>query len=309
MLLICTLFTCQTEMPKYNKHAKPKKVSVVIYLRLAMNVKDFQISVPYRVSKPNLLIRIEEGSSNSLCSISTEFQAIIYGPTGAGKSKVIAGLLEAHQEITSSKLPPTVIYAYKEVPPEPLKGISLKLHQGLPHVSDILGLRQKDRNLVLICDDLMESLATLVNDELHEWISLITEHSRKSNISIIVTVQQLFVNSEVIRTLKRNLTFLVLFPFPADESGVLRLLRQICPSRCREVLDGLYIANTKAQFSAFLFCDLHPHSKNTAKIRTFVYPRRKKVPNDPLAPAPLYIFHSGPKSWQARNINLPTGNV
>ena len=145
-----------------------------------MNVKDFQISVPYRVSKPNLLIRIEEGSSNSLCSISTEFQAIIYGPTGAGKSKVIAGLLEAHQEITSSKLPPTVIYAYKEVPPEPLKGISLKLHQGLPHVSDILGLRQKDRNLVLICDDLMESLATLVNDELHEWISLITEHSRKS---------------------------------------------------------------------------------------------------------------------------------
>ena len=189
---------------------------------------------------------------------------------------MISGILEAHQEITTSTLPPTVIYAYKEVPPEPLKGVALKLHKGLPHIEDLLALRQQDRNLVLICDDLMDSLTSLTGSELHDWISLITEHSRKSNISILITIQQLFVNSEVIRTLKRNLTFIILFPFPADESGVLRLLRQICPSRCREVLDGLYIANTKTQFSAFLFFDLHPHSKNSAKIRSFVYPRKKK---------------------------------
>ena len=235
-------------------------------------------------------------------------QGIIYGPTGAGKSKVISGIIEAHQEITTSGLPPTVIYAYKEVPPEPLKGVALKLHKGLPHIQDLLALRQPDRNLVLICDDLMDSLTSLAGAELHDWISLITEHSRKSNISILITIQQLFVNSEVIRTLKRNLTFIILFPFPADESGVLRLLRQICPSRCREVLDGLYIANTKTKFSAFLFFDLHPHSKNSAKIRSFVYPRKKKKTNDPLAPAPLYVFHSGPKSWDLSKLQA-TRNV
>lgn len=117
-----------------------------------------------------------------------------------------------------------VLWCWKGVEPKAIPGVVMKTHQGIPNIDDILGIDREGHCLIVCFDDLFDSLSKLQNTQMSDFISLVVEHSRKREIGLIITVQQLFTDSYCLRTYFRNLTWLILYPFRGDEEGTKRYI-------------------------------------------------------------------------------------
>lgn len=233
------------------------------------------------------------------------YRAAIHGPTGSGKSYLISEFLANHQTVTTSDKPLMVLYCWRGKEPEPIRGVNIKTYQGIPDIEDILAIERGGHCLTVVFDDLFENLSKLRQDTISEFIQLVTEYSRKLEIGLIITIQQVFPDSYFLRTFSRNLTFLVLFPFPSDEDATLRLIHRICPSRKRTILEGLYHANRFTKWSAYLFFSLHPHcNEPDIRIRTFLYPL-ENVTDNPVSPSRLFVLNSSSRWLKQAQLQPP----
>ena len=66
--------------------------------------------------------------------------------------------------------------------PRGIPGVTIKTHQGLPEIEDILGLVSENYSLCVVFDDLFQSFSRLQQNQMHDFVQLVTEYSRKREI-------------------------------------------------------------------------------------------------------------------------------
>ena len=162
----------------------------------------------------------------------------VSGPTGTGKSNLIKDILENSLEICDDENAKrkVIIYCYNTAIPEKIAvSCPLMLHKGIPTIEEILDIKNKKKftSIDLVFDDLMYSVTnskTTGKKANQTLVELWTDVSRKQNINVIFSLQELFLTGRAasdIRTILKNSCYVIIFPFPGDILSVRRYFRKV----------------------------------------------------------------------------------
>lgn len=186
---------------------------------------------------------------NSICHFFVCF-------SGSGKSYFLRELCQNYRSLITPSLKPTdppiiFLYIYQAEKPS----ISVPKHDmlyfmhGMPTWETLEGWYSKyERNnsgFVLIYDDCLSDLESLSESETEKMTRLVTQWSRHRNISLYFTLQNTFIKSRVIRTLRANLEQLLLFSVTSGQSSVYLLLSKLLGSQNSRITRQAYHKSTK----------------------------------------------------------------
>ena len=200
------------------------------------------------------------------------FTAMVAGPTGSGKTMMIARLLSNMDELISPVLD-EVIFCFSEWQPlyGEIKRVSKKtiFIEGLPDVNALApGLKR-----LIIIDDQMNDVDKRITD-------IFVKGSHHRDISIIHIVQNIFSKHKEQRTINLNTQYLFLFKNPRDVSQVFKLASQMYP-RNREYFLQAYKMATSRPYG-YLFLDLRQETDDELRLRTNIFPGEETIVYIPL---------------------------
>ena len=136
------------------------------------------------------------------------FTAVFAGPTGSGKTVFVKKLLQ-HIHKMIQPTPNRIIYCYSEWQSaftEMLKdNPRIQFSNGLISIDE---LAPYDKNLIIL-DDLMDECKDST-----EISKLFTKGSHHRNLSVILLIQNLFVQGKTMRTISLNAHYMVIFKNP-----------------------------------------------------------------------------------------------
>lgn len=94
-----------------------------------------------------------------------------------------------------------------------------------------------------------------------------------SLLSLIITLQTVYPNSEILRLFHRNLTGYCLFPFHSDKASVARLGKKLFPTSSKWFMNA-YEHATQVTKNGYLYVDTSNESglKEKFRIRNFIAP-------------------------------------
>ena len=208
--------------------------------------------------------------------IKTPCRLAISGPSESGKSRFLSKLLQNREHVFTESFD-RIIYSYPKTDKsnstrefiEKLQDIStmIEIFQGIPDIKSMLG----DEKVLVIIDDQSE---LVMNDS--DILSVCFVHSHHANLSLVFTVQNLFLKSTHGKSISRNLTGLIVFKNLADVISIqytsLNVLgKRLFLEKCFEWLnehpeyqqDGLL----------YLYINTHPQLKyNDMRTFTNIFP-------------------------------------
>ena len=149
------------------------------------------------------------------------FTCVVFGPTGSGKTELVAKLIKNISEMMVPA-PKKIVWCYGEWQKRFEKIRDVEFIEGLPPKDTFDG---REKGLVII-DDLMNETNRSVTD-------LFTKGSHHRNISVIYIVQHLFNKGKEHRTISLNSHYIVVFKNPRDSSQIIHLTKQAYPSRLK----------------------------------------------------------------------------
>ena len=122
---------------------------------------------------------------------------------------------------------------------------------------------KSERNICII-DDLMQSAIG------NQLVDNLFTSGRHLNLSVMFISQNLFYMGKKCRTISLNLTYIVVFKNPRDQSQIRQLACRMFPSKPKFLQVG-YEDATKDPYR-YLFLDFHPNSPESARVRGNIFP-------------------------------------
>lgn len=191
---------------------------------------------------------------------------IVTGPSGTGKSTYVEKLLASCLLRPCPKRRPILV----------LYRIWQPLYDRLvaAHGSRIMFLQsefnaevvRKLRSLApatLILDDLMDS----VTKEVGEMFTTLSHHLKST---VILVMQNLWLNSREMVTIRRNMDLVVLFDCPQDRLSIRTLAHRLFPERARRFLRA-YTDAVSASNDGVLVVDMRARVNRQFSIRTDIF--------------------------------------
>jgi hypothetical protein len=134
----------------------------------------------------------------------------------------------------------------------------------IPYVHWIQGLPDKDfldkiSNAIVVIDDLMDAS---VNDQ--NMMSIFTERSHHQNLSVILTMQNLFHQGAKARSIQLNAQYMVLYKNPRDRQQIKTLAMQMYPQKWRPFLEQFEHETSKPYGKIII--DLRPNTREEDRI-------------------------------------------
>ena len=176
------------------------------------------------------------------------FSLIISGPTSSGKSTLLFKILENLHDNTSPCIE-RVVFIY---------GVYQDVYKKYPNFFFTDDLDYMDANTdiptVIILDDVMSSIS---NSKKLEELFTRGVHHRK--VSVILTLQNLFYQGTVMKTLRDNSMYIALTRHIQDVSKLDTFARQL-ERKNSTYFKASYDDAVSTKYG-YLFCDLHPHSE------------------------------------------------
>lgn len=194
---------------------------------------------------------------------------IVSGATGSGKSYFTRDLIKNRGHIFSPKSPDTVILFYRVW--QPLytemknKNQIHEFYEGIPEDDEIKNIfnRHKDRGgCIAIFDDLMSE----INETM---INVFTVYSHHMNVTVLLLVQSLFLQSKSYKTCSINSHYIVLMKNARDGTSISHLARQISPYHSKYITEA-YMKATNTPHS-YLFFDMRQETDNMLRIRSNIF--------------------------------------
>ena len=186
---------------------------------------------------------------------------ILSGASGSGKTTWLRTLIKHKNEMFDS--PPTkILYFYGIWQPMfgQMEKEGVEFFQGLP-TQDIVNL--DGQHCMVILDDLQQQA---VNSEFVE--KLFTQGSHHKNLSVFYLTQNLFRQGKNARNITLNAHYVVCFRNPRDIGQMTSFGRQLGQT---ELLKEAYADATSKPYG-YLVVDLNPHSDETYRFRTCIFP-------------------------------------
>jgi hypothetical protein len=197
------------------------------------------------------------------------FTAIIAGPTGAGKTSLVTEILR-QRDVMLNKNIEEVLWCYGITTTQHPKlkeefGDLIKLHKGLPDLGK-LASKDCEVNRLLILDDLMSDLkGTAVIS------CLFSRGSHHLNMSVVLIVQNLFLQSQEMRNAVLNAFYKVIFKNPSDLTQLQTLNARMYPG-CSGFFKAVMNDAGKKNRYAYIVLDAHPTTPDDLRVRSNILP-------------------------------------
>ena len=205
----------------------------------------------------------------------------VTGQTGSGKTRFVFQLLKTAKDMYVEDPPNEIMYCFGIHQPlfeEMEKTIpNITFHQGLPSPEVIDEFTADRRHRLIVLDDLMHRVVQNVDMEL-----LFTQGCHHRRLSVVFITQNIFPRGTKSRTIALNTTYLVMMKNVRDVSQVATLGRQLFPGRSK-ILTSAFADATSLPFG-YLVVDMSPHSVDTYRLRTRVFPGE-----DPIVYVPKHL--------------------
>ena len=176
------------------------------------------------------------------------FSLIISGPTSSGKSTLLFQILENLHQNTDPAIE-KVVFIY---------GVFQEVYKNYPKFFftdnfDYMDIKPTVPT-VLILDDVMSCVNN--SKKLEELFTRGVHHNK---LSVVLTLQNLFYQGSVMKTLRDNAMYIILTRHIQDVSKLDTFARQLERKGSNYFKDSYQDAVSKKY--GYLFCDLHPHSE------------------------------------------------
>jgi len=162
----------------------------------------------------------------------TPFRLTIAGNSGCGKTNFIESFLNNIDKIVSRKFD-NIIYAYGQYQRRfermASHNKSIVWLEGFPHDKIENYINTAGSHTLIVCDDLMD----VVNKDAR-FTAFYIKRSHHLNVSIILTVQNLFMNG--MRTVNLNTTAYILFKTVRDKNQIRTMAMQMYPTKWRNMM-------------------------------------------------------------------------
>lgn len=194
---------------------------------------------------------------------------IVSGGTGSGKSFFTRRLIEDRERIFSSNTPKAVLLFYKQWQPlyTEMKnnGLISEFYEGIPEEEDLKEMFKRykhDGGCIAIFDDLQGDVNSTITN-------CFTVYSHHMNVTIILLVQSLFLESKLYHTCSLNSHYIVLMKNNRDGASVSYLARQISPYHSKYITES-YMKATKNPYSYLLF-DMRQETNDMLRLRSNIF--------------------------------------
>ena len=194
------------------------------------------------------MTKLVEGLLVDSPKLQKPFRAIVAGGSGSGKSCFVQKLIEQNHFNSDFDLIKYIYPDYLDDPPMDINTDQIiEYTAGLPTCNSLASI---DRNTLVILDDLMLEVANCA--DIARFFSVI---ARKKNISVIMIVQNIFMQGKHFRNIRLNATHIILFKFYAGLDTNFRIIRDL--GLTGSVTKGLMEKIYSKPFS-YIMLDLHP---------------------------------------------------
>ena len=197
------------------------------------------------------------------------FTLICAGPTGSGKTILIAKILENYKLMTKP-VPEKIIYCYS-IWQDMFKNM-LEVNPNIVFVQDMIMDDQIDpskRNLIIL-DDLMDE-----SKDSGVLSKLFTKGSHHRNISVVFISQNLFIQGKYTRTISLNSHYMIIFKNPRDKAQFSHLARQMFPDNTRYLNECFMDATSLPH--GYLFLDFKQDTQEILRVRSNILPNDKTI--------------------------------
>ena len=204
---------------------------------------------------------------------------LIAGPTGCGKTKFVARIIETLSSHTAAMIEPRptrIVWVYSEWQSiyEHLSGLKKQLGVQIEFVKctstnlseTYESFTPSDTNLIIL-DDLM----TCTNpSQKKQILQLFTQGSHHRNLTIFYIVQNLFDQGSSGRAISLNSQYIIVFKNPRDSAQIGFLAQQAFPKNPK-FLDEAYQDATRNPHT-YLVLNLTQECENWSRVMTQVFP-------------------------------------
>jgi hypothetical protein len=185
--------------------------------------------------------------------LKSPFTAIVTGPTGCGKTRLLMRLIESADYVCTEP-PVSITYCYGEWQYvfDSVKGVTF--HEGMIDYEDI---PRDGKPRWLIIDDLMSEVSGK-----SETNNLFTKISHHRNVSVFFITQNPFKKEN--RTISLNAHYYFWFKNPRDGQSIVNFAKQAFPFKTGAVLDA-YGKATKDPWS-FMLIDMRQETRDRWRL-------------------------------------------
>jgi len=193
------------------------------------------------------------------------YSMMILSTTGSGKSTFVLELIKRRKELHNIEFK-RILYVYSE-----WQTAYESADPAIEFLSSISELEDKlEPYTLIVIDDMMEELETTYNKFV---ISLYTKKVHHSKLAVILLLQNTFPKN--LRAVSLNSTYVLIGPFPRDNSTITSIARQVKPDNIK-FIQYIYNRVMKKPYS-FLFLDFHVSTPNNLRYRSSIYPLESEI--------------------------------
>ena len=185
------------------------------------------------------------------------FTMLVVGPSGCGKTYFTKEMIKYRTEPEMSRV--YWFYAEWQHTYNDMPGYVRMIPGMIESLDEFLDKTNEPKTLVF--DDMMNEC---LNNKL--IAELFTKKRHHCNVSIILLLQNLFVQGSVMRTVHLNTEYVVLFANQRDKSQFHHFARQVEPNRSKRLVNA-YMDATSTPYSHFLV-DLKTHTPDALRYRS-----------------------------------------
>ena len=200
-------------------------------------------------------------SENIICrrmEFEHPFSMIVVGPSRSGKTHwVIDLLVNMERRIIPNPASITYCFTHWQEQYEYLeeKVPSVQFYEGLPSTTDFNSLF----NAVVVFDDLMD--VSLSNQNI---MDMFIAKSRHQNISVILTMQNIFYQGVKSRSIQLNSQYMVLFKNEHDRHQLKKIAKQMYPQKWKNFMEN-FEHETSKPFGKVILA-LHPNTSEKQQL-------------------------------------------
>ncbi|PIC39326.1 hypothetical protein B9Z55_011051 [Caenorhabditis nigoni] len=201
-----------------------------------------------------------------LLRLSWQSTILVVGPSGQGKSTLARQIVEQRNTIfdANSKVCFWYYDTFESVPDSLKNRPEILLREGLPNLEELK--KYKDQQAMVVIDDLMTKIDQ--NSGMERLVSVLAHHY---NMTIMFLLHTIFY-SKVIRNLRLQASYIILFKNNADKSSVSCLGSQLMPGQCKTFL-AVYKDATSQPYT-YLLIDLHKNCPDELRLRDNILPSK-----------------------------------